>query len=188
MVPADHADQPPVALDYGEQVLAMLLLLFLGGVDQIARLLERRIGGSATTLVRITSRTNRISSGSSAYSRLRVIAAARDLLGQYRALQRQHRESVRQNAADEQGQQHVEVVRQFERENNAGKRRAHGAAQNGAHADQRPEARPTAAGTCLQCRPSAPPIISSGASTPPEVPEPSEITQIDRLHQQDAGR
>ena len=26
--------------------------------------------------------------------------------------------------------------------------------------------------------PSAPPIISSGASTPPEVPEPSEIAQI----------
>ena len=34
--------------------------------------------------------------------------------------------------------------------------------------------------------PSAPPIMSSGASTPPEVPEPSEKAQMIGLDEQDA--
>ncbi len=67
----------------------------------------------------------------------------------------------------------------FEREDHAGERRPHGPAENRAHADQRPESGALVrAGTSLPRRPSAPPIISSGASTPPEVPEPSETAQI----------
>ena len=69
----------------------------------------------------------------------------------------------------------------------AGERRAHRAAEDRAHADQRPEAGALErAGTSASRPPSAPPIISSGASTPPEVPEPSETAQIDRLDEQDA--
>ena len=37
---------------------------------------------------------------------------------------------------------------------------------------------PSNGSMCASRPPSAPPIISSGASTPPEVPEPSEIDQI----------
>jgi hypothetical protein len=40
---------------------------------------------------------------------------------------------------------------------------------------------PQSGSTCASRPPSAPPIISSGASTPPEVPEPSAIAQIDDL-------
>ena len=41
----------------------------------------------------------------------------------------------------QQRQQHIHVVRQLEREDDAGERRAHGAAEDRAHADQRPETR-----------------------------------------------
>ena len=37
---------------------------------------------------------------------------------------------------------------------------------------------PAPGNTRLSSPPSAPPIISSGASTPPEVPEPSDTDQI----------
>ena len=37
---------------------------------------------------------------------------------------------------------------------------------------------PWAGRKCASKTPSAPPIISSGASTPPEVPEPSETAQM----------
>ena len=69
-----------------------------------------------------------------------VEAAARDLLGQDRAPQHQHGEAVRDRHRDQQRQQHVDVVGQLEREDDAGERRAHRAAEDRAHADQRPEA------------------------------------------------
>ena len=47
---------------------------------------------------------------------------------------------VRDRDRDQQRQQHVDVVRQLEREDDAGERRAHRAAEDRAHADQRPEA------------------------------------------------
>ena len=70
-------------------------------------------------------------------------------------------------------------MRQFEREENPGERRAHGAAEDRAHADQRPESDADVGQKHPASRPpSAAPIISSGASTPPEVPDPSETTQM----------
>ncbi len=56
-------------------------------------------------------------------------------------MQREHGEAVRDGDGQQQRQQHVDVVRQLEREDDAGERRAHGAAEDRAHAHQRPEAR-----------------------------------------------
>ena len=88
---------------------------------------------------------------------------------------------------DKQRQQHVDVVRQLEREDDAGERRPHRAAEDRGHADQRPEAGAVVGQEqCASRPPSAPPMIRSGASTPPEVPEPSETAQMSRLDDEHA--
>src|ERR1041385_8072187 len=67
-------------------------------------------------------------------------STTRDFLGQDGSAQEQHGESVRECDCDEQRQQHVDVVRELEHEDDAGEWRAHRAAQYRAHTDQRPEA------------------------------------------------
>ena len=49
--------------------------------------------------------------------------------------------SMREETGHQQRQQHVDIVRQFQSEDDARERRPHRAAQNRAHANQRPEPR-----------------------------------------------
>ena len=62
-------------------------------------------------------------------------------------------------------------MRQLERKDDASERRPHGAAQDGAHAHQRPESNALVGKNIASMPPRAPPIISNGASTPPELEE-----------------
>ena len=118
---------------------------------------------------RITSRTNRISSGSIAYSRLRW--KPRRATFSVR-IDRRRISTVKPCAmrdGDQQRQQHVDVVRQLEREDDAGERRAHRAAEDRAHADERPEARrPRRAGTMrLERRPARHPSSAAARARRP---------------------
>ena len=83
-----------------------------------------------------------------------VMAAARDLLGQDRALQQQHRDAVRRDRADEQRGKHVQVVRQLEHEDDRGQRRAHRPAHHRRHADHAPRGprRPPGGSGALEAR------------------------------------
>src|SRR5580704_5545518 len=69
-----------------------------------------------------------------------VEAAASDFLGQDRPLQSENGETVRDDAANQQGQKDVCVVGQLKGKDDACEWRAHCAAENGSHADEWPEA------------------------------------------------
>ena len=70
-----------------------------------------------------------------------MVTAAAHLFREDGAPQRERRETVSDRHRQQKRHQHVDIVRQLEREDHPGERRPHGAAQYGAHADQRPEAR-----------------------------------------------
>ena len=67
-------------------------------------------------------------------------SAPRHFLRENRSPQREHGKAVRDGDGEQERQHDVDVVRQFENEDDAGQRRSHRAAQNRAHADERPEA------------------------------------------------
>ena len=137
---------------------------------------------STSTSRTITSETRVSSYGSIAVFARDVLPAARDLLGQDRALEQQHGDRIGGRRRGEQRrQQHADVAGQLDGEQGAGQRRAHGAAQHRGHAEQRPEARVARAAPGPTSEPRAPPRISSGASTPPDVPEASATSQITAL-------
>ena len=68
LLAGDHGLHALLPVHHGIEMLPALRRLAYQDVPQI---LDRASAGSATTFVRITSRTNRISSGSVAYSRVR---------------------------------------------------------------------------------------------------------------------
>ena len=72
---------------------------------------------------------------------------------------------------------------QLDAEEDRGERHAERAGEHRAHAEQRQRACDSGedASSARPVRRVAPPIISSGASTPPEVPEPSENAHISDL-------
>ena len=67
-----------------------------------------------------------------------VMATARNFLRQDGALQQEHRDSLRRDAADQQRRQRIQIVSQFQREHQRCERRAHGAPHHRRHADHRP--------------------------------------------------
>src|SRR5206468_10495428 len=67
-------------------------------------------------------------------------ASAADLLGQYRSLHRENGERVRRHDGDEQRHESIEVMRQFQNEDDRSEWDAHGAPENRSHTDQWPEA------------------------------------------------
>ena len=109
-----------------------------------------------------------------------MMAAARHLLRQDRAAHQQHGHQMCGRAGGEQRQQHMSV---------AGESRPRRTSRSAASAwcrpwsphmrQQRPEARGwPPAGHAASAAPMPPPMISSGASTPPDVPEPSATAQM----------
>ena len=115
-----------------------------------------------------------------------MIAAPGDFFREDRAAQQQHRDAVGGDAADQQARQKIEILSQFQGEIIAvsGERIVPpiiAAMPISAHS-------PVSPSGIIMARhaPNAPPIISSGASTPPEVPEPSAIDQTSDLHDEKA--
>ena len=96
---------------------------------------------------------------------------------------------MREEASHQQRQQHVEVVSQLHREDDAREGRAHRAAEDRAHADQRPEPE-------TEVRKENRFNAAEGRAHHQQMargrrrmfPSPSEIIQISRLHQQNAGK
>ena len=133
---SDHSEQALLGVDYREEILASWTAIV---VNQFLRFLERSIAwqGNDIRAHHFSHKQNfqRIEPVFAA----QVITATRDLLGENGALKRKHRKGMRQEAGHEKRQQHVEVVRQLNRENDACERRAHRAAEDRAHADKRPE-------------------------------------------------
>ena len=89
--------------------------------------------------------------------------------------------AVSHHRGDQEGRQDPDLIGQLESEDGTGQRRSHRAAQRRGHADQGPERRVAAGQERGDHRTQRTPMISSGASTPPEVPEPSAIDQITPL-------
>ena len=67
-------------------------------------------------------------------------SAAADLLGQNGSLHRENGERVCGHDGNKQRHDCIEVMREFQNEDDRGERNAHRAAEDRAHADQRPEA------------------------------------------------
>ena len=73
------------------------------------------------------------------YSRLEMKSPPRYFLGEDGTLQHQNGEGVGDDSCDQQRQNHVDIVRQFNCEDNSRERGAHGAAENRSHADEWPK-------------------------------------------------
>ncbi len=113
IVARDHAEQRPVRVDDRIQPLTASMRVAVQRVrERLERCVRRqRRDGRAHHLAHEENleRIDRVFAA-------QVKAAPRDLLGQDRSPQHQHREAVRDRDGDQQRQQHVDVVRQLERE------------------------------------------------------------------------
>src|SRR5271166_7056293 len=68
-------------------------------------------------------------------------SASRDLLGQHRSVEQQHRYGIGRDRGNDEGKQRRPGVRQFEGEHDSGQWRAQNAADHGSQAQDRPESR-----------------------------------------------
>ncbi len=111
-----------------------------------------------------------------------VKSAARHFFGEDRTLQQQYGGPVRQHRRHQQRQKHIDVVRQFEREQNRREGRAH------RPTSPRPAPMLTSSGpgnpllprrrNMASTPPKAAPIIRQRRENAPDVPEPSEMIQM----------
>ncbi len=111
-----------------------------------------------------------------------VEPAAGDLLGEDRALEHEGGQGVGAGGGDQQRQETGPGVGELEGEYDAGQRGAHDAADDGGEPEPSPRSRRKTCGRAMpSAAPRAPPIMKTGASTPPEVPDPSDSDQISVL-------
>jgi hypothetical protein len=136
--PAHHANQLAVVRHDRVEPLMLMLVRRLPQVLRHLMTRHRRRQGGHTGARHLAheddfQRVDRVLAA-------QVIAAAAYLLSEDGPLEEQHGEAVRDAHRDQQRQQDVDLVGELEREDDAGERRPHGAAEDRAHADQRPEA------------------------------------------------